>query len=63
MKIIEQVIKFAKSFKDKGFTLDYQTETETGLVQVYIDLKRKGIVVVSGPIKVIKQIMGVLENN
>lgn len=63
MKIIEQVINYARELKDKGFTLDYQTETETGLVQVYIDDKRRGFVIVSGPLKVIKQIRGVLENN
>lgn len=63
MKVIEQVINYARDLKNKGFKLDYQTETRTGLVQVYIDLSKKGIVVVSGPLEVIKQIMEVLENN
>ena len=63
MKVIDNVISYAKALKDKGFTLDYQTETKTGLVQVYVDLERKGIVVISGPSDVIKTIMGSIENN
>lgn len=63
VKIIDNVIDFAKKFKNQGFELDYQIETKTGLVQVYIDVSRKGIVVVSGPSDVIKKIMESIENN
>ena len=62
-KIIDNVISYAKSLKNKGFELDYQTETKSGLVQVYIDMERKGIVVVSGPLDTIKIIMESIENN
>lgn len=63
MKVIDNVIAYAKGLRDKGFKLDYQTETKTGLVQVYIDFERRGIVVVSGPTEVIKTIMESIENN
>lgn len=63
MKVIDNVISYAKSLKDKGFFLDYQTEVKSGLVQVYVDFERKGIVVVSGPAGTIKTIMEALENN
>jgi hypothetical protein len=63
MKVIEQVIEFARGFVKKGYDLDYQPETESGLVQVYIDLKRKGKVIVSGPFETLQTIMKVLENN
>ena len=62
-KVIENVISYAKSLKKKGFSLDYQHELKTGLVQVYIDMERKGIVVVSGPPDIIKTIMESIENN
>ncbi len=62
-KIIDNVISYAKTLRDKGFTLDYQNETKSGLVQVYVDFTRKGIVVVSGPPDVIKTIIGAIENN
>ena len=62
-KIIENVISYAKSLKKKGFSLDYQYELKTGLVQVYIDMERNGIVVVSGPPEIIKTIMESIENN
>ena len=63
VKVLDQVIEFARSFKDKGYELEYKPETESGLVQVYIDLKRHGKVIVSGPFETLKSIMEVLENN
>lgn len=63
MKVIDNVIAYAKDLRNKGFKLDYQTETKSGLVQVYIDFERRGIVVVSGPVDVIKTIMESIENN
>ena len=62
-KIIDNVISYAKSLKNKGFSLDYQHEIKSGLVQIYVDMERKGIVVVSGPPEVIKTIMESIENN
>lgn len=62
-KVIDQVIEFARSFVKRGFNLEYITETESGLVQVFIDMKRKGVVIVSGPSNTLKQIIEVLENN
>lgn len=60
-KVIDNVVKFAKSFVKKGFKLVYSPENQAKLVQVYMINSHE--VMVTGPPKWVNEIHEAIEGN